>query len=736
MYRTLVIIALGCASLLPASESDQPLTLRLPPTLEARQLAEVLAENAGIDLQFDPGRLSGTIRLALPSTVTALALWDAGNQALLSANLATVITDELPRYRILPIAEAAPAARVMLPGQLAALRHKPNFATVVIELKYLAAEPAVRALTTVLSSQSSQIRTLGQEARRLVISASLPLITQAESVLTILDRPGVAPAVRTFRPQRTAPQALQAAANAAWTATGRVAGQTTPVEFQIAPDGQQLLIVATTENVEEAQSLAARLDQAEPSETRSYRPAHFGLEDIAALLTQVLKDPHQPNQSPDIVRDRLTNRLVVTATAAQHARVAALLQELEQTPASARRRLQSLPVRHRPVEEMAKLLEIVLAQSSTPSSSTATRPDASSTTPASPATSTHCPSTPVEGNQRTQIGGNSPATPLAGPGGSGIASGADEVSIAIDPPTNRLILMGEPQQLEQIVQVVEKLDVHQAQVELQVVLATLSSSQNRELGVELYQQMKNGQTSAAAGSLFGVSTGTGASRTLPPTTSGLGAVVINPGDYAGVLRAIENVTNGSSLIRTNVVVVNNAKATISGVVQQPLTSINSGQNVATTAVSGTSDAGTQITISPQITAADQITLTYSFSQSSFIGASTTTSNGSVIPAPKRSDNLASIATIPDGHIITLGGLSSQTSTESQSRIPWIGSIPVLGWLFSSRNNEESNSRFYIFIRADVLRNSAFRDLRRLSAVRAGEMSIDSKWPLVKPQYTP
>ena len=712
MLRTAVLCCL--AILACAADPQEKLQVRLPSTLEAKQLAEALVEHVGVDLQFDPGRLTGTVRLVLPAELTRVQLWDAANRSMLAAGLTTVVNGEPPEYRLVPVTEAAAQAEVMLPERLAALAFRPGFATVVLQLRHLASEAAVKTLATVLSSQVSQVRTLGSEPQRIVLSAPIGLITQTQAILVVLDRPGVAPEVRAFRPLRTAPQALQTAANAAWTASSRVVGRTTPVEFQIAPDGQQLLVVASSEAAAEAVALAERLDQAEPVESRAYRPAHFGLDEVAGLLAQVLKDSRQPTAVPEIVRDKLTNRLVITATAAQHERITAILADIEKTPVSERRRLRSISIRHRPVEELAKLLSMIMSGQEGPGASAA-------------------PAVPAAAAPTGQVVQLAPST---SGGSTAVSAKGTEVSIATDPPTNRLILLGEPQQLEQLVKVIEQLDIRQPQVELEVILATLSSSQNRDLGLDLIGQFSRGETSTTVGSLFGLSEGRGVDRTVPIGASGLSALVLRPGDFAGVVRALETVTGGKSIIRSSTVVVNNAKATVDGVVQQPLTSINSTDTVATTSVSGTTDAGTQITISPQISAADQVMLTYSIEQSSFIGSSTTTAEGAVIPAPKRSDKLASVAIIPDGHVIALGGLSSMTSTTSESRLPWLGSVPVLGWPFRSTSKEDADSRFYVFIRANVLRNAAFADLRRLGVGRAQEMGVSPGWPTVTPQFTP
>lgn len=705
--------ALIAAAALAAGEAGDPprLELHLPEMLDVRQLSDVLAEHVQVVLQGDPGRAGTPVRLRLPAAeVTPRQLWDAAQRALLAAGLTTVTTGDPTALLVVPLSEAPALAQAMTRESLDAQGFPPGFATVIFTLRHLAAEPVVRALDAALG-QPGQARAFGSDLRRVVVSAPVHQIALAGDLLAILDRAGSEPSVRLFRPARTEVQALQAAATAAWTALGRISGGHPPAEFQIAPDRQQLLLITASESIDAALAVVERLDQAEPVTTQAYRPAHFGLDEVAGLLQQVLRNARDPTTDPEIVSDRLTSRLVVTATAAQHARIAALLGELEQTPASARRQLRSVAIRHRPVDELAKLLTAVLAgMGGTPSAGAAV---------------------PAADGTPTAASAAAAATPAAEAAGA-----AKSVSIATDPSTNRLIVMGEPQQLDQLVEVIAQLDVRQTQVEVEVILAALSDGQVRELGVELMGQFSRGQTDISVGSLFGLSGGTGLARTLPTSATGLGALILRPGDYAGVLRALDTITGGDSLTRTSVVLANNARATINGVVQQPLTSINAGATVSTTSVTGTSDAGTEITVSASIAATDQVTLTYAIGQSSFLGSSTTTSDGTVIPAPKRSDSLASVATIPDGHVIALGGLSSRTRNTTQSRIPWLGEVPVLGWPFQSRNAETTDSRFFVFIRADILRHASFADLRRLGVQRATAMRLQPGWPTVPPQCTP
>jgi general secretion pathway protein D len=140
-----------------------------------------------------------------------------------------------------------------------------------------------------------------------------------------------------------------------------------------------------------------------------------------------------------------------------------------------------------------------------------------------------------------------------------------------------------------------------------------------------------------------------------------------------------------------------------------------------------------LSISPQISAADYITLTYQVTQSAFIG-SPTSSGGAAIPPPKRSDSVSSIATIPDGYVIGLGGLSTTSGSDGESRVPLLGQIPLLGNLFKSQSHGSSRSKFYIFIRANILREENFQDLRYRSDRSGAEAGIkDPEWPTVEPR---
>jgi general secretion pathway protein D len=151
--------------------------------------------------------------------------------------------------------------------------------------------------------------------------------------------------------------------------------------------------------------------------------------------------------------------------------------------------------------------------------------------------------------------------------------------------------------------------------------------------------------------------------------------------------------------------------------------------VATTAFGGTQDAGTTISVKPQIAQGDHLTLTYSVALSSFTGAAANAN----LPPPRQQNTVQSVATIPDGYTVVVGGLENTNDGNGASQVPLVGNIPIIGELFKNRSVTQSRTRFYVFVRASVLRSSSLEGLKYLSDVDTSAAGIDDGWPVVAPR---
>jgi general secretion pathway protein D len=62
--------------------------------------------------------------------------------------------------------------------------------------------------------------------------------------------------------------------------------------------------------------------------------------------------------------------------------------------------------------------------------------------------------------------------------------------------------------------------------------------------------------------------------------------------------------------------------------------------------------------------------------------------------------------IEDGGVVVLGGLTQNTNTKQESRVPILGSIPIIGLAFKTRSNQVDKENLMIFIRPKIIRDQA------------------------------
>ena len=309
------------------------------------------------------------------------------------------------------------------------------------------------------------------------------------------------------------------------------------------------------------------------------------------------------------------------------------------------------------------------------------------------------------------------------------ASALGNLSVTADESASRLIAVGETRLLDDLEDLIRELDIRHPQVLVETLILSLTETQERDFGIELQKQFSSGSAGVQLASLFGL--GSPDPFSTIPAASGTGgsAVVLDPGEFSAVVRALESINEGRSLTIPKVLVNNNEDATLSSVVQTPYTSTNASSTVATTSFGGTIDAGTNVTVNPQIAAGDQLVLSYTVSLSSFVGEAL----DPTVPPPKQENRLQSTATVPDGHTVVLGGLEIETESEGETRVPILGSMPLISPLFRQQSRTNTKSRFYVFLKCSVMRDSTYEDLRYVSDRALAEAGLDDGWPELEPR---
>jgi type IV pilus assembly protein PilQ len=109
------------------------------------------------------------------------------------------------------------------------------------------------------------------------------------------------------------------------------------------------------------------------------------------------------------------------------------------------------------------------------------------------------------------------------------------------------------------------------------------------------------------------------------------------------------------------------------------------------------NANLEIDIRPVVSGDDQVTLNIKVNISDFIGSPPLNA-----PPPKSTSKFSSIIRAKNEDMIVLGGLERTESTESGSGIPVLSRIPILKWLFSSREKANNKVVTLVFIKPTIL----------------------------------
>ncbi len=317
-----------------------------------------------------------------------------------------------------------------------------------------------------------------------------------------------------------------------------------------------------------------------------------------------------------------------------------------------------------------------------------------------------------------------------GPGHAGPAAAAssgggygEDVTIWADEPTNALIITAPPKTMRSLMSVIDKLDIRRAQVEVQAIIVEVDINKSSNLGVQWIIDGANSSTLLGVSNLpttGGASIVDLAAAAATKTYTGLSSATLGTGasfaigrynkasgtNFAALLQAIRS-DGASNIISTpSVITMNNEEAEVK--VTQEIPIVTGSYTTTTQSVGGTSSpfqtiqreqVGTILKVTPHINEGRSVQLKIEQEDSS---------PGTVLPGTTDiSTNKRSIKTtvlVQNGGIVVLGGLISDTVNEGESRIPFLGKIPIIGALFRSRNGSHEKKELLVFIQPKILRN--------------------------------
>jgi len=505
------------------------------------------------------------------------------------------------------------------------------------------------------------------------------------------------------------------------------------------PSSNMLIIADRAANVNRLVRIIDRIDQSGDSDIEVIRLEHASSADIVRVLNSLTSaQGAEAAGGAKIVADERTNSVLLSGESSQRLRMRALIAHLD-TPLESGGDTQVRYLRYADAEKIAAKL-------------------------------------------KEQAQGTAAAVAGGGQAAAATAAGDRSIMIWADPETNALIITAPPKVMTSLMQVVDKLDIRRAQVIIEAMLVEVSRDASRDLGVNwivdgsssnflvgLFNQPVAGiSLSDVAAGYNSVtnppSDGSPPSVTLPQGfTLGLGRKQDTGTNFAAILRALSSNGDTNVVSMPSVITLDNEEAEIKVAQEVPFVT---GQYTNTgTTTNGTvnpfqtiqrEEVGNILKITPQITDEDTILLKISQESSGIAAAASQVSSNDLVTNKR---TITTRVLVDDGGMIVLGGLIEDRLTESESKVPLLGSIPILGELFRTRSTQKTKTNLMIFIRPRIIRtaeqaaietNSKYNFIRDLQTGRNdGKVSLmpgerqpslpellPDPLPAAKPENTP
>lgn len=319
-----------------------------------------------------------------------------------------------------------------------------------------------------------------------------------------------------------------------------------------------------------------------------------------------------------------------------------------------------------------------------------------------------------------------------------------DVKITADEETNSLIITASREEYDVLEDVIKKLDIPRQMVYLEALILEVNASKQFDVGVEW---ALTGEFSSGDGQLVSGFTGNEnnpfswlegiADKDNPALPPGFSFGVMRQGiqigdvvfpNIAAIIRAFKGDSDFNIISTPQILTTDNKKAEIS--VGENVPYITS-QNTTSADQDYTQyeyrDVATKLTITPHINQADTMRLEIKTEidklQADSLDLTPTTF--------RRTADTTVI--VSDSDTVVIGGIIGQDTTFSEVKIPLLGDIPGLGWLFKSRSTSNVKTNMFIFITPKIIRNPA--DIAGVTLQKEDDMSSvmpDVKQTIHKP----
>jgi general secretion pathway protein D len=309
-------------------------------------------------------------------------------------------------------------------------------------------------------------------------------------------------------------------------------------------------------------------------------------------------------------------------------------------------------------------------------------------------------------------------------------NGVGDAVISIDPETRSLVVIADEDTSKYISQVVSNLDRPKPQVLIKVVFLEVTHNDSSDIGIDgSYNKSFGSSLVSGFTTNFGVISNAIVPTSITPITSGAtaftgsnvfglsplgigstaGLYQIFGNDYQVTLRAIAQAGRAKVLSRPSIVARNNQPATITVGQSVPLiTSVrfdNFGNAINSVSYQS---VGIILRVTPFITSDGLVEMILSPETSELVADRSqwvpisSGASGNVSAPVINSRSADTVIVTPDGQTVIIGGLMANSKADTETKIPLLGDIPILGNLFKHKTKTDSKTELMIFLTPHII----------------------------------
>jgi type IV pilus assembly protein PilQ len=306
------------------------------------------------------------------------------------------------------------------------------------------------------------------------------------------------------------------------------------------------------------------------------------------------------------------------------------------------------------------------------------------------------------------------ANGLTGQSQTGSGSSGGQTSRVLSPRgsvmyeirTNQIFVTDIPSKLEEVSQLIAKIDIPVRQVLIEARIVEASDTFGRSLGARLGFRSGNGTENnfVAGGSLSSPNSAGGIANTNLVNLPALPQGGNDPATFAvslfnsGLTRfinleisALEADGKGKVISSPRIITADQVKASIKQGTKVPFQKATSSGATSVEFL----EATLKLEVTPQITPEGNVILDVQINKDSL----------GTLTALGREINVKEIKTqvlVENGGTVVIGGIFEQVENESTSKVPFLGDVPVLGYLFKTNTREAQRTELLIFLTPKVV----------------------------------